>query len=62
MKNGERGLFKEPTQSVNYVESHDNHTLWDKMKACLNEDEGTLMSRHKLATTMVLLSQGIPFI
>ncbi|MDT9024965.1 type I pullulanase [Rossellomorea sp. YC4-1] len=62
MKNGERGLFKEPTQSVNYVESHDNHTLWDKMKACLNEDEETLMNRHKLATTMVLLSQGIPFI
>ncbi|WP_064092692.1 type I pullulanase [Rossellomorea aquimaris] len=58
----ERGLFKEPTQSVNYVESHDNHTLWDKMKACLNEDEETLKNRHKLATTMVLLSQGIPFL
>ncbi|WP_201715923.1 type I pullulanase [Rossellomorea arthrocnemi] len=62
MKSGERGLFKEPTQSVNYVESHDNHTLWDKMKACLNEDEDTLKDRHKLATSMVLLSQGIPFL
>jgi pullulanase len=62
MRSGERGLFKEPMQSVNYVESHDNHTLWDKMKACLNEDEETLKSRHKLATTMVLLSQGIPFL
>ena len=62
MKNGERGLFKEPGQSVNYVESHDNHTLWDKMKACLNEDEETLKDRHKLATTMVLMSQGIPFL
>ncbi|PFA69847.1 type I pullulanase [Bacillus sp. AFS015802] len=62
MRSGERGLFKEPVQSVNYVESHDNHTLWDKMKACLNEDEETLKARHKLATTMVLLSQGIPFL
>ncbi|BCB05321.1 type I pullulanase [Bacillus sp. KH172YL63] len=62
MKEGERGLFKDPTQSVNYVESHDNHTLWDKMQACMNEDEETLRLRHKLATTMVLLSQGIPFL
>lgn len=62
MKSGERGLFKEPAQSVNYVESHDNHTLWDKMKACMNEEEETLKARHKLATTMVLLSQGIPFL
>ena len=62
VKSGERGLFKEPSQSVNYVESHDNHTLWDKMKACLNEDEETLKARHKLATTMVILSQGIPFL
>ena len=62
MKDGERGLFKEPAQSVNYVESHDNHTLWDKMQACMTEDEETLKNRHKLATTMVLLSQGIPFL
>ncbi len=52
----------DPAQSVNYVESHDNHTLWDKMKACLKEDEETLKSRHRLATSIVLLSQGIPFI
>jgi pullulanase len=59
---GERGIFNEPVQSVNYVESHDNHTLWDKMKACLEEDDETLMKRQKLATSMVLFSQGIPFI
>jgi pullulanase len=59
---GEKGIFKEPAQSVNYVESHDNHTLWDKMKACLEEEEETLKKRQKLATSMVLLSQGIPFI
>ncbi|MCA1056848.1 type I pullulanase [Rossellomorea aquimaris] len=61
-KAGEVGIFKEPVQSVNYVESHDNHTLWDKMKACLEEDDGTLKKRHKLATSMVIFSQGVPFI
>ncbi len=58
----ERALFKEPAQSVNYVESHDNHTLWDKLKACLQEDNSSLMKRHRLATAAVLLSQGIPFL
>ncbi|WP_175990638.1 type I pullulanase [Bacillus sp. Marseille-Q1617] len=59
---GERGIFIEPAQSVNYVESHDNHTLWDKMKACLGEEDVTLLKRQKLATAMVLFSQGIPFL
>jgi pullulanase len=57
----ETGLFLHPSQSVNYVESHDNHTLWDKISACCSnalERE----KRHILATTMVLLSQGIVFL
>ncbi|MDP4085906.1 MAG: type I pullulanase [Bacillota bacterium] len=56
-------LFKEPFQSVNYVECHDNHTLWDKICSCFpNEDESLLMKYHRLATSIVLLSQGIPFL
>lgn len=57
------GLFSEPGQSVNYVEAHDNHTLWDKLEACLG-DSGELlkMKCHRLATSLVLLSQGIPFL
>lgn len=56
-------LFSEPGQSVNYVEAHDNHTLWDKLEACLG-DSGELFKRkcHRLATSIVLLSQGIPFL
>ncbi|WP_316571007.1 type I pullulanase [Neobacillus sp. YIM B06451] len=56
-------LFSEPGQSVNYVESHDNHTLWDKLEACLG-DSGDLLRRkcHRLATSLVLLSQGLPFL
>jgi pullulanase len=56
-------LFNEPSQSVNYVECHDNHTMWDKLVACFpNEPESTLRKYHLLATCMVLLAQGIPFL
>ncbi|MGF2617453.1 type I pullulanase [Rossellomorea vietnamensis] len=58
---GESGLFLHPAQTVNYVESHDNHTLWDKISACC-PDEAEREKRHMLATSMVLLSQGIAFL
>jgi pullulanase len=56
-------LFNEPFQSVNYLECHDNHTMWDKLIACLPDAEDSLrMKYHRLATSIVLLSQGIPFL
>ncbi|QED48993.1 type I pullulanase [Cytobacillus dafuensis] len=59
----ERGLFLSPVQSVNYVESHDNHTLWDKLIVCSSTLEEKIKKRqHRLATVMVLLAQGIPFL
>ncbi|MBA2873857.1 type I pullulanase [Thermaerobacillus caldiproteolyticus] len=58
-----QGLFFAPTQTINYVESHDNHTFWDKMMiANGHESEAVRKKRQKLATAMVLLSQGIPFL
>ncbi|PKG24946.1 type I pullulanase [Niallia nealsonii] len=58
-----QGLFTEPNQTVNYVESHDNHTLWDKIEICFPfEKEEIKQKKHRLATTLVLLSQGIPFL
>ncbi|WP_071393798.1 type I pullulanase [Bacillus tuaregi] len=57
------GLFLEPDQSVNYVESHDNHTLWDKLIVCLQTEKQEELERvHRLATVMVLLAQGVPFL
>jgi pullulanase len=53
------GLFLNPTQTVNYVESHDNHTLWDKLQAC---EQDNIEQSHRLATALVILAQGIPFI
>ncbi|MRX72704.1 type I pullulanase [Bacillus lacus] len=52
-----------PSTAVNYVESHDNHTFWDKALLCRGDmEEQELRERQKLATSMVLLSQGIPFL
>ena len=52
-----------PQQLIQYVESHDNFTLYDKLKAANPYlDEYTIVKQHELATTIVLLSQGIPFI
>ncbi|MBO9130879.1 type I pullulanase [Bacillus sp. 165] len=63
LKMQESSLFLEPNQTVNYVESHDNYTMWDKI--CISNKEETdemRRRRHLLATSMVLLAQGIPFL
>ena len=62
-KKKENGLFNEPYQSVNYVECHDNHTMWDKLLSCHRDiDEAGRKKYHRLATSLVILSQGIPFL
>ncbi|WP_117149485.1 type I pullulanase [Paraliobacillus zengyii] len=56
-------LFSNPFQSVNYVECHDNHTLWDRFvlsNPTTSDKDKQYM--HQLATGLPLLSQGIPFI
>ncbi|MGQ4705290.1 type I pullulanase [Bacillus thuringiensis] len=58
----ETGLFLEPAQSINYVECHDNMTMWDKLVRSNEESEAILKKRHLLASAMVILSQGIPFL
>lgn len=53
----------EPDQTVNYVECHDNHTLWDKLLLSTEGETDKQRRRmHRLASAMVLTSQGIPFI
>lgn len=54
---------KEPWQTISYVSCHDNHTLYDKLKiSCKDVSESELQRMHKLANTVVLTSQGIPFL
>lgn len=53
----------EPQQCVNFVECHDNHTLWDKIVlSSEKESDAHRAAMHRLASAMVLTSQGIPFL
>jgi pullulanase len=51
---------------LNYVACHDGRTLWDQLAASTEKDSvitnGQKLSMHKLATAIILTSQGIPFI
>ncbi len=52
-----------PSQSINYVECHDNHTFYDKARHALKaETEAIRLKAQKLATAMIILMQGVPFI
>ncbi len=52
-----------PSRCINYVSCHDNHTLWDRLRLSSPENtEADLLAMDKLAQTMVLTSQGIPFL
>lgn len=56
-------LFTTSRQSINYIECHDNHTLYDKLKACCkDESEEDIFKRIKLCNAATLLACGIPFI
>ncbi|MDO4432118.1 MAG: type I pullulanase [Aerococcaceae bacterium] len=55
--------YLSPQQLIQYVESHDNFTLYDKLTAANGDLDETLRVRqHQLATSLVLLAQGIPFL
>ena len=52
-----------PTQVIGYVSCHDNNTLYDKLKiANPNASEKELVQMDKLANTIILTSQSIPFL
>jgi pullulanase len=53
----------QPSQTINYVSCHDNNTLFDKLKLSVpNATEEEIIRMHKLSQTIVLTSQGIPFL
>lgn len=60
---GDSIMFQNPNNVVNYVECHDNHTCWDKLRECCKEDNREIrLQRMKMCMAAVLLAQGIPFI
>lgn len=57
-----RHRFLSPNQSINYVECHDNHTLYDKLiVANYGEDDASILNRIKFANTLTMFSLGVPF-
>ncbi len=55
-------MFNHAGQSLNYVECHDNHTLFDKIHFCCGEDSfKEIQQRIKLNIVATLLAAGIPF-
>lgn len=55
-------LFDSPTQSINYVECHDNNTLYDKLKVCCYDDsEEDILKHLKLVNAVNVLSFGVAF-
>lgn len=55
--------YVNPEQVIQYVEAHDNLTLYDKLlRSNPKDSEEVRIKRHTLATSILLLSQGVPFI
>ena len=55
------GKFQDVNQSINYVECHDNQTLYDKL-ANIFEDKEDILRMVKFANALLIFSLGIPFI
>jgi pullulanase len=68
VKVGMRGAIGDfadsPLETVNYVECHDNHTLWDRLVISTIDDaritDGDRRAMDKLAAAILFTSQGIP--
>ena len=53
----------QPSQAISYVSCHDNHTLWDRLiNSQPDASEAERIRMDILANTVVLTSQGIPFL
>lgn len=56
----------DPLESVNFVECHDNATLYDRLlrttAGAVDVDDAARTSMHHLAGALVLLAPGLPFL
>lgn len=61
---GTHGIYWEAKDAmvVNYMSSHDNNTLWDKLKLSnINATKQQLLAMNRFGAACVLLSRGMPF-
>ena len=54
-------LFKQASQSINYVECHDDNCLYDKL-SCTTSNDDVILQRINLINACILFSNGISFI
>ena len=61
---GGAGYTSDPQEAINYVAAHDNETLFDALAYKLPRDTSPAdrMRMQNLATDVVLLGQGVPFL
>lgn len=60
---GHIGFTMKPSETINYINSHDNLIITDKMQKVYPSMDNEGMKRlNKLAFSILLTSQGIPFI
>jgi pullulanase len=53
----------QPWNTITYCECHDNHVLWDKLAISAKDATGAeRINMYKLSLSIVLTSQGIPFL
>lgn len=56
-------VFNSAKQSINYLECHDNLTLFDKISYCIeSNNEEEILPILKLCNAVLILSFGVPFI
>ena len=57
-------MTQNASQSVNYVEAHDNLTLWDKLNASMSgaNKAAKMLAADRQAAAILFTSQGMPFI
>lgn len=62
IKTSRENMFLNANQSINYIECHDNATLFDKIKFCF-EDKTTseILKKLKLLNALTAFSLGVPF-
>ena len=52
-----------PSQAINYVESHDNQTLFDKLTvSSVGASPASIVKMDQMSAAIVYLSEGVPFI
>ena len=62
-ENDIQGFTEQPIETINYVSSHDNLTLFDKLeKSNPNLSSYEREKMNRLALSIILTSEGVPFI